>query len=71
MGVAELETMTSQQKIDLTLRAALMVQEASGLINCSDPYLIRMLIHEVAMKLKDLEARAEEYSKTVMPKVKP
>ena len=57
--------MTSQQKIDLTLRAALIVKEASGLINCSDPYLIRMLIHEVAVKLKDLEAKASEYYKKI------
>ena len=55
--------MTSQQKIDLTLRAALAVKEASGLINCSDPFLIRVTIQSVAEQLKALREKVEQYEK--------
>ena len=54
--------MTSQQKIDLTLRAALMVKEASELINCSDPYIIRLTVLSVEEKLVDLQKKSVEYS---------
>ena len=55
--------MTSQQKIDLTLRAALAFKEAAGLINCSDPFLIKMTIDLVTMHLKEMRNKCEQYEK--------
>lgn len=55
--------MTSKQKIDLTLRAALLVKEAAGLINCNTPFLIKMTVQLVAKQLKELNDKCEQYEK--------
>jgi len=59
--------MNSQQRVDLTIRAALLVKEASGLINCTNGFILKEIIKIVEIQLKELRDKCSEYEKTKTP----
>jgi hypothetical protein len=53
--------MTSQQKIEMSLRGGLIVKQAADLINCEDSYVIRLVIRAVEEQLNEMEEKSREF----------